>query len=226
MQHERALVWDLPVRITHWLLVLGVSGSWITHYAGPAWFAWHRRCGYAVLVLVAFRIVWGFVGTRYARFAAFLSSPRAIADWLRAGARRTPGHNPLGALNVVALLLLLLIQGLSGLFSNDEISSAGPLYGWISHESSNRLSSLHRANKDWLLVLIGLHVAAVAWYALVRRQALVRAMISGRSDAAGLVAEDSIRDSQIGRAVLIVLALGAMLAILVRLAPQASVALF
>ena len=150
----------------------------------------------------------------------------AIAAWLRAGARRTPGHNPLGALNVVALLLLLLIQGLTGLFSNDEISSAGPLYGWISHESSNRLSSLHRANKDWLLVLIGLHLAAVAWYALVRRQALVRAMISGRSDAAGLAAEDSIRDSQIGRAVLIVLALGALLAILVRLAPQASVALF
>ncbi len=226
MQHERALVWDLPVRITHWLLVLGVSGSWITHYAGPVWFAWHRRCGYAVLVLVAFRIVWGFVGTRSARFAAFLRGPRAIAAWLRTGAPRTPGHNPLGALNVVALLLLLLIQGLTGLFSNDEISSAGPLYGWISHETSNRLSSLHRANKDWLLVLIGLHVAAVAWYALVRRQALVRAMISGRSDAAGLAAEASIRDSQIGRAVLIVLALGALLAILVRLAPPASVALF
>ena len=226
MQHERALVWDLPVRITHWLLVLGVSGSWITHYAGPAWFAWHRRCGYVVLVLVAFRIAWGFVGTRYARFAAFLRGPRAIAAWLRAGARRTPGHNPLGALNVVALLLLLLIQGLTGLFSNDEISSAGPLYGWISHESSNRLSSLHRANKVWLLVLIGLHVAAVAWYALVRRQALVRAMISGRSDAAGPAAEDSIRDSHVGRAVLIVLALGALLAILVRLAPQASVVLF
>jgi hypothetical protein len=115
---------------------------------------------------------------------------------------------------------------LTGLFSNDEISSAGPLYGWISHESSNRLSSLHRANKDWLLVLIGLHLAAVAWYALVRRQALVRAMLSGRSDAADVAAEDSIRDSQIGRAVLIVLALGALLAILVRLAPQASVALF
>jgi cytochrome b len=67
MQSERIPVWDLPVRLAHWLLVLAVAGSWLTHYGGTAWFAWHRRCGYAVLLIVAFRIVWGFVGTPHAR---------------------------------------------------------------------------------------------------------------------------------------------------------------
>ena len=125
------LVWDLPVRITHWLLVACVGGSWATHYAGVEWFQWHRRLGYAVLVLVAFRVAWGFVGTRHARFANFLRGPRAIVEYLRSD-RETVGHNPLGALGVVAMLGLLGLQAATGLFANDEIMNAGPFYGWIS----------------------------------------------------------------------------------------------
>jgi cytochrome b len=112
MQSERSLVWDVPVRLAHWLLVLAVAGSWLTHYGGAAWFAWHRRCGYAVLLIVAFRIVWSFVGTPHARFAAFVRGPRAVLAWLRGGAPTGIGHDPLGALSVVAMLALLFAQAL------------------------------------------------------------------------------------------------------------------
>ena len=77
------LVWDLPVRVTHWALVLAVAGSWATHYAGVEWFPWHQRLGYVVLVLVVFRLVWGFVGTRHARFSGFVRGPRATLAYLR-----------------------------------------------------------------------------------------------------------------------------------------------
>jgi cytochrome b len=226
MRDERTPAWDLPVRSAHWLLVLGVCGSWLTHYLGPAWFAWHRRFGYAVLVIVVFRIVWGFAGTRHARFSEFVRGPRGIARWLRAGAPVVPGHNPLGALSVLAMLLLLLVQALTGLFANDEVSSSGPFYGWVLHETSNRLSGVHRANENWLLALIIVHLAAVAWYELVRGRRLIRAMWTGRGASEDAIAGGSAEGSRIGRAVLIALALGVLLALLVRLAPQGTVLLF
>jgi hypothetical protein len=120
------------VRIAHWLFVLCVAGSWLTHQAGVQWFGWHRRFGYATLVLVSFRILWGFAGTRHARFANFLRGPRAVVEYLRRGGAGEPvGHNPLGALNVVALLALMLVQAITGLFANDEITNTGPFYGWV-----------------------------------------------------------------------------------------------
>jgi cytochrome b len=96
-QRNERLVWDLPVRLVHWLIVLAVAGSWATHYAGIEWFAWHRRLGYAALLLVVFRVAWGFVGTRHARFGSFLRGPREILDYLRGRtAEGHVGHNPLG----------------------------------------------------------------------------------------------------------------------------------
>lgn len=219
------LVWDLPVRITHWLLVVCVAGCWATHYAGVEWFEWHRRLGYGALVLVAFRVVWGFVGTRHARFANFLRGPRAIVAYLRSG-RETTGHNPLGALGVVALLGLLGSQAATGLFANDEIMNAGPFYGWIAPESSNRLTSLHRANSDWLLAMIALHVLAVGWYALVRRRALLRAMLTGRKDERLVPVAEAISGSRLPLALVIVAALAGALALGVSAAPEATIALY
>jgi cytochrome b len=223
---QRRLVWDLPVRATHWLLVVFVTGAWLTYYAGPAWFGWHRRCGYAVLILVAFRVVWGFAGTRHARFASFLRGPRAIAGYLRGGLHGAPGHNPLGGWSVVALLALLLFEAVTGLFANDEIASAGPFYGWVAHATSNRLAALHRVSSNWLLGLIALHVCAIAWYALVRRQPLVRALWSGYKSARQVPADQAIAGSRLGLAALIVAALAAVLALLVRAAPDEGLALF
>jgi cytochrome b len=226
-QDQSQPVWDWPVRLSHWLIVLCVAGSWATHYAGLQWFVWHRRCGYAVLVLVAFRVIWGFVGTYHARFASFVRGPRAIIDYLRGGAgAETIGHNPLGALSVMALLASLLFQASTGLFANDEIASTGPFYGWISHRLSNRLTSWHHVNSELLLVFIGVHLLAIAWYTFVKRQSLVRAMITGRKSARLTSATPSVGRSRSLLALAVVAALAVALMLAIRAAPEASVALF
>jgi cytochrome b len=172
-------------------------------------------------------VVWGFVGTRHARFASFLRGPRAIAGYLRDGDASPPaGHNPLGGLAVVALLALLLFKSVTGLFANDEILNAGPFYGWVAPALSNRLTTLHRMASDWLLVLIGLHLLAVGWYAIVRRRPLVRAMLSGRKDAARVQRADAIEDSRTLLAIVIVAVLSAVLALAIRAAPPATIALY
>jgi cytochrome b len=225
---ERAtlLVWDLPVRLAHWSLAACVAGAWATHYAGTEWFDWHRRCGYAVLVIAMFRVTWGFVGTRHARFASFVRGPRRIVAYVRGGAAaQEVGHNPLGALSIVAMLAVLSVQALTGLFANDEIANAGPLFGWISQETSNRLTSLHRSNSTVLLALVAMHLAAVLYYAIARRQPLVRAMISGRREA-GAASGESIQGSRTLLAAAIVAALAAALAVAIRTAPEAAISLF
>jgi len=217
-----ALVWDWPLRVFHGAQVLAIAGSFATHYAGIEWFVWHRRCGYVVLVLIAFRVAWGFVGPRYARFASFLHRPTAVLDYLR-GRQPYPaaGHNPLGGLSVVAFLLLLAVQAGSGLFANDEIANAGPFYGWITPQTSTRLSSVHALSSQGILGLIVLHLAAVAWYQFVRRQDLLRAFWTGHKAGA-----QGIDSSHGRRAVLIVLALIVALALALRAAPEATLSFF
>ena len=226
MPQPSRLVWDVPVRVTHWVLVLAVAGCWATHYAGIEWFTWHRRLGYVVLVLVAFRILWGFVGTRHARFRSFVRGPRAIVAYLRGRAAVPAGHNPLGALGVLAFLALLLVKASSGLFANDEIMNTGPFYGWIAPELSNRITSLHRASSGCLLALIVLHVAAVAWHVVARRQPLVRAMVTGRKPARAVPEAETIDGSRTPLAIAIVAALAIALALAVRAAPEAMIALY
>jgi len=221
------LIWDLPVRLAHWALVACVAGGWATHCAGTAWFAWHRRCGCAVLVLALFRILWGFLGTRHARFVSFVRGPRAVLAYLSAGAfRHGAGHNPLGALSVIVMLALLALQGATGLFANDEIADTGPLFGWISQQASNRITSLHRLNAEALAILIALHVAAVLWYSLRRGEPLVRAMITGRREASAVPAEEEIAGSRTWLAALIVALLSAALALAIRAAPPGEISPF
>ena len=209
------------MRAFHWLLVLCVAGAWATYYAGLEWFEWHRRLGYVTLVLVAFRIVWGFVGPRYARFANFVRGPRTIVDHVRNGGPPTVGHNPLGALSVVAFLVALLLQAATGLFANDEIANAGPFYGWIGQETSNRLTAVHHFNSNVLLGLIGLHLAAVAWHSFRLRDGILRAMLSGRK-----VQGEDIESSRGALAVLVVALLAAALALAIRAAPEATFSFF
>ncbi len=223
---DTRLVWDLPLRVTHWALALAVAGSFATHYAGIEWFAWHRRCGYVVLVLTVFRVLWGIVGTRHARFANFVRGPIAVLQYVRGRAARPVGHNPLGALSVLALLALLLLQAGTGLFANDEIMSMGPFYGWIAPELSNRITSLHRNSSDVLLVLVALHVAAIAWYALVRGERLVLPMVTGRKPAADLPVGEAITHSRTPLAVAIVAALVFALVLALRAALDATIALY
>jgi len=216
------LVWDWPLRVFHWVLAAAIATSFATHYLGIEWFDWHRRAGYVALVLIAFRVAWGVVGPRYARFTSFMRGPRGILNYLR-GREPHPaaGHNPLGGLSVFALLLVVAVQAVTGLFANDEIANAGPFYGWITQETSNRLTSWHELNSNVLLGLIALHLAAVAWHDLVRRHGLVRSMWTGRR-AAG----EGIASSRGLLALCILLILIGALALALRAAPEASVSFF
>jgi cytochrome b len=139
---------------------------------------WHGRCGLTVLGLVTFRLVWGFVGPTAARFSSFLRGPAAIRDYLQ-GRWHGIGHNPLGALSVVALLATLLALVLTGLFANDDILFEGPLYGLVSKDLSDTITEVHEWFEPVILTLVGLHLAAIAFYVRVKKQPLVRAMITG-----------------------------------------------
>ncbi len=172
-------LWDLPVRLFHWLLVVAVIGAVATIKAGGEWMAWHERFGLAVLALLTFRVLWGFVGSRYARFTSFLPGPGAVRDYVR-GQWRGIGHNPLGALSVLALLGLFGFQAVSGLFATDEIAYNGPLRSLVSSDWSDTLSSWHRRTEWYLYGLVALHVAAIVFYRLVRKEDLVRPMITGK----------------------------------------------
>lgn len=224
------LVWDWPVRLTHWLLVVSCSGSYITHRLGPDQFRYHRWCGYATLLLVSVRLVWGFAGTRHARFASFLRSPRAVGRYL-VGLRRdrqvhSVGHNPAGGWMVLVLLALLLAQALTGLFANDEIMNTGPLYGYVSDHTSDRLSGWHHILFDSLLVAIALHVIAIGAYRLVMKTNLVAPMLTGRKSADEVGPADEIPGSRIMLWLALLAAAGALLAWTIERAPEASLYVF
>lgn len=177
-------VWDLPLRLFHWSLVLSVIGAFVTIKVGGGWMAWHMRFGYVILTLLLFRLVWGFIGGRHARFADFIVSPGTLLRYLRGrpGQVVSPGHNPLGSLSVIAMIVLFLTQATLGLFSNDDIFTEGPLAHLISKEASDAATGLHKLGENLLLALVALHLAAIAFYRFARGQRLVRAMISGRKD--------------------------------------------
>jgi cytochrome b len=226
---ERRLVWDLPLRIFHWLLATCVAGSWLTHELGPLWFEWHERIGYLTLVLVAFRIAWGFVGPRHARFASFLRGPRTTLSYLRhlrGEGARTAGHNPLGGLAVVVMLGLLLLQAVTGLFANDEIFNNGPLYGYVTDQQSDRLTGLHKTNFNGVLALICLHLAAIAFYQLWKRVDLVRPMWTGRKAASQVAPEEEIASHSLWLAIVLVGLAAVILWRVIAAAPAASMSVY
>lgn len=225
------LIWDLPLRLCHWLLVLAVLGCWVTYRIGIEAFNWHVWCGYVVLVLAAFRIAWGFVGPRHARFADFVGGPTRIRRYARALFSSDPtqhfaGHNPLGALMVIFILLLLAVEALSGLFANDEVVSSGPLYGYVDDATSDAWSSLHRQGAKVVWVAVWLHIAAVFSYLLVKRDNLILPMITGRKQRSWLSAEEGVTSSQIWRALLTAAICAALVYWLVATAPSPSLILF
>ncbi|MCG2633387.1 MAG: cytochrome b/b6 domain-containing protein [Gammaproteobacteria bacterium] len=176
-------VWDLPVRLFHWLLFLSLTGSWVTAEAGLLYMDWHMWLGYTALSLVLFRLLWGIWGSRPARFSSFLRGPKTILNYSRTLGQRSsprhPGHNPLGGVMVVVLLLLVALQGGSGLFASDDIFTEGPLYHRVSGATSDLLTTVHHLNFNLLLAAVGLHVAAVLFYLLYKRQNLIKSMFTG-----------------------------------------------
>lgn len=186
MSH-RVRVWDLPTRLFHWLLVLCVVCLGITGYVGGDAMRWHERFGLAVLALLLFRLVWGFIGGHWSRFASFLYAPRSVVAYVsgRAHPDHLVGHNPLGAGSVFAMLLVLLAQVATGLVGDDEIAFTGPLNRFVSSSTGLAATWYHKAVGQWLLVaLVVLHLAAILYYVLKKRETLVRPMISGDRELA------------------------------------------
>jgi cytochrome b len=177
----RVRVWDVPTRLVHWLLVTGVALSWWTGETGRL--EWHRWSGYGLLGLVTFRLYWGFFGSSTARFSRFVRGPRTVLSYLRGAWPSAPGHNPLGALSVVALLAFLAAQIVLGLFAVDvDGIESGPLSLYVSFEAGRRAAHWHESLFDLLLWLIGLHIAALLYYGLVKKQNLAGAMLHGERE--------------------------------------------
>lgn len=185
-------VWDVPVRIFHWALVLLFAFQVYSGNTGGNVMLWHMYAGYAILSLVLFRLAWGFAGSTHARFAEFLAGPLGAVRFARKLFSREPavyaGHNPLGGWMVVALLLSLALQAGTGLFANDDIATEGPLAALVSKAVSDRLTTIHRWNAVVLIVLVGLHIAAVLFHWVVKKENLVGAMFTGIKDVPAEVA--------------------------------------
>ena len=175
----RVRVWDIPTRVLHWSMAVLIPFSWWTAENGNLEF--HRYSGYLLLGLLLFRIYWGFVGSSSARFIHFVKGPRAILRYLQSGSTASTGHNPLGALSVVALLLLLLIQITLGLFAVDvDGLESGPLSHYVSFETGRTCAQWHESLFDVFIWAIVLHIAAVLFYVIFKKQNLIGAMMHGR----------------------------------------------
>lgn len=180
---QRVRIWDLPTRVFHALLALAVVAAVVSAKIGGAAMAWHFRFGYLVFALLLFRLLWGFVGGRWSRFASFLHAPAVTLRYLRG--RSSPadaldvGHSPLGALSVFAVLAVLAVQVATGLVGDDEIANVGPLNRFVAGATGLAATAWHKGWGQWtVLGLVALHVAAVAVYAW-RGRNLVAPMVHG-----------------------------------------------
>lgn len=183
---KTAFIWDLPVRICHWLLAILVFTSWYTVEIDFN-IDIHMLSGYTILSLVLFRIIWGLTGTRYARFTTFLYSPTLILAYAKSVFSKAkqcyPGHNPLGGISAILMIGLLLLQAITGLFVYEEDDYIwGPLSGKVSGPVAETLTNIHYLNFNILIAFIGLHIAAVLFYQIFRKEKLVKAMFTGKKE--------------------------------------------
>lgn len=176
---RRIVLWDLPLRIFHWSLLAAVATAITTGILGGEWMPVHGQAGLTIVGLLAFRVLWGFVGSTHARFGSFLPTPGKVLSHVR-GQWQGVGHNPLGALSVLALLGLLSAQVATGLVGNDDIAFTGPLASLVDEDLSYTLTGLHHQLSTALYVLLGLHVAAIAFYGRIKKHDLLKPMITGR----------------------------------------------
>jgi len=209
MKSHLVRVWDLPTRLFHWALVVCIVGLVTTAQIGGNAMDWHFRFGYGVLTLLLFRLLWGFVGGHWSRFSTFLYSPASLLRHIRGqeNGGQALGHSPLGALSVFAILALLLLQVGTGLFSDDEIAAVGPLSKLASGALVSQLTHYHKdIGKVIVLVLVLLHIGAIAFYRIKRKKDLIRPMLVG--DVSSSTPQPASRDDAGSRALAAVILLG------------------
>lgn len=184
---SKIYVWDLPTRLFHWSLVALVAFQWLSGEFSDELLEFHLLGGYAILALVAFRLLWGLAGSRYARFSSFLRGVGPTLEYARAlranAAPRYLGHNPLGGWMIVALLATLALQGITGLFSSDDVMTSGPLRHLVSEPLGEILTELHEGSFNVLMTLVVAHVASILAHRLFKGEDLVRPMLTGYKDA-------------------------------------------
>jgi cytochrome b len=217
---NKVRVWDLPTRVFHWALVACVLGLITTSQIGGAAMVFHFWFGYTVLALLLFRGVWGLVGGHWSRFSTFIYSPVSLWHYLKGQGRveHSIGHTPPGSLSVFALLGFLLAQVATGLISDDEISNAGPLTQFVSNATVDLATWYHKeVGKLILIMLVILHVGAIVFYLVKKRQNLVRAMILGDKEVLAEVPQsrDDVRSRVI--AALLMMACAALVFWLLKL---------
>ena len=219
---EYVRVWDLPLRLFHWGFAMAVFGAIGSAKAGVMWA--HERFGLLILALLAFRLIWGFVGGHHARFINFLVWPRQLFLWLRAATRSSSsdvsvGHSPIAGYSVIGLLFVPLIMGLTGIISTDGILFDGPLAHLVPAWSANAAKAHH--NISWaLFILVGLHIAAIVFYKMIKKKGLTAAMVHGRAighaTAAGPDGHISRAKTAFGLALIASLVAGAQMIVLLR----------
>ncbi|GHD07668.1 cytochrome b561 [Halioglobus japonicus] len=172
-------IWDIPTRLFHWSLVTAVGLAWWS--AETERLDVHEAAGITILVLVGFRLVWGVIGSVHSRFSDFVTGPGKILAYIRGQGSPTPGHNPLGAWSILALLGLLLLQAVSGLFNTDDVFFNGPLYYAVDSDVRDTMGAIH----DWaftlLQVLVGLHITVGLYHQFLKKDGMIGAMFTGRA---------------------------------------------
>lgn len=207
-------LWDRAVRVIHWYLPLAIAFMWWSGEEGL--YDWHSWVGYSLLVAVGTRVCWGIIGSQSARFAAFLASPSAVVAYVRGRPYQGEGHNPLGGWATVILLLVIFLQGLSGLFVTDDVMFEGPLMFW-GGEWSGVFAEWHELNWLVLQVLIVLHLVALTYHQLCRKEPLIGAMWWGETKSRFSLS----KPKNTGLALVIALIIAGLLFLLITLAPQA-----
>jgi cytochrome b len=178
---DQARVWDLPTRLFHWALVVAVLAAFVSAKIGGNAMIWHGRLGLTILGLLVFRLVWGFAGSTYARFTQFVRGPAAIRAYLK-GEWCGQGHNPVGALSVLALLGILVAMAGTGLFANDDIAYEGYLYQLVGSGLSGKITGIHHLLEKLIMLLVALHIGAIVFYVRVKQHNLVKPMLTGWAD--------------------------------------------
>ncbi|BDW10317.1 cytochrome b561 [Polynucleobacter sp. SHI8] len=174
---EKIRLWDLPTRLFHWLFAVAVLGAIVTDLLENI--TLHSYFGYSALVLVIFRIIWGFVGPHHARFSSFVPSVSSLKAFLKDQTVSPLGHNPLGALSVIAMLLIVLVQASSGLFTDDEISFQGPLSKFLSEDMVKFMNQIHETNHVLVYGIVALHFIAIFYYQRIKKNNLIGPMVYG-----------------------------------------------
>ena len=223
----KRLVWDLPLRLFHWLFVLSIVASYVTAKLGVEYRQYHFYLGYWMMGLLLFRIIWGFIGPRHARFSTFLVGPSSVIqyakDMFNPNSHAHVGHNPVGGLMVILMLLLVVIQATTGLFTTDAVIWTGPYYPAVKESTSSLLSTVHDVNFNIIIGAVVLHLAAITYYHWYKKQNLVSAMFTGYKPAEQVPEHLAITSSQLFKALIVaVVAAGIVYWILAMAPPPAD----